>query len=222
MGGAGGCPQGHGCVEVVTSGGQGADFGAGEPCSATAARICWHMVTNSNILVTPRLSALQEVRALRERVRELNRDTSLRELAAKVKVSHNTVWRLKTGKNMRPSTVRRIREGLAQADGTTALDQFLSGMRGLLGSLTNPQQRKAELDIALVLSACFLKAGKVVPPWVTRLAGGQRKQSRPHAERVRGAKVRAPSKGQRSQTRLLVRRAHREALQAMPEAAGRE
>lgn len=34
VGGAGGCPQGHGCVEVFANGGQGADYRAGETCSA--------------------------------------------------------------------------------------------------------------------------------------------------------------------------------------------
>jgi hypothetical protein len=173
------------------------------------------MITSTYQLVTPRRTATLETDDLRQEVRELHRDTSFRELADKLKVAANTLWRLTKGEKMRPSTCRRIRDGLARADEATAFEQFHSGLHGLLEHLSKPQRRKAELAVALALSSWFTKEGEGVPDWVTLLAKGQRKQSRPHAERVRVAKVEASSRGLRSQTSLLTRRGRTSTLQGL-------
>lgn len=169
-------------------------LGGEETCSATDAGIPSRMITSSNTLVTPRLTSRPTADELRQMVRELHRDTSFRELADKLKVAPQTLWRLSKGRKMRPSTLRRLREGLARADGATALDQLLSGLRGLLEPLTKSQRRKAEVAVALALSTFFTQQEEDVPGWVTWLAIGQRNRPRQRVERAHPAIAQVPSK----------------------------
>lgn len=181
------------------------------------------MITFTYQLVTPRRTAKLETDDLRQVVRELHRDTSFRELAGKLKVAANTLWRLTKGEKMRPSTCARIRDGLARADEATAFDQFRSGFHGLLEHLSKPQRRKAELAVAVALSSWCTKEGERVPDWVTLLAKGQRKQARNRVELVPVAKVQAPSSEPGGQTRRRVERVHSVEMQVPSEVpAGRK
>jgi transcriptional regulator with XRE-family HTH domain len=182
--------------------------GREETCSARDSGVVSRMGTNTNKLVKPRLTARRATDELRQVVCELNTETTLRDLADRVGVCHNTLWKFLKRKRMRLSTIRRIRDGLARADGATAFDQFLSGLRGLLDPLNEAKGRKAERAAARALAVWFTDEGERVPVWVMWLARGQRKLSPRRVDRLREALLQAPPRGQRKQSRHRVERAH--------------
>jgi len=110
----------------------------------------------------------------REAVAALTAEASLRELASLFGVSHNAIWKLLQGHDVRPSTLRRIRQGLLGSEEAEAFDR----LQGALATLLRPRGativRKMERRLAAAATEGFEEAGLSVPPWVRWLEAGKR------------------------------------------------
>jgi len=127
------------------------------------------MPPTASLPVIPRRTARQEVGGFRKVVRELVRETSLREAAERLGVCHATVWKLLKGRRMRPSTLRRIKDGVSRVAGATDIDLLVSGLHGALAPLPKPKRREVRRLIARALTDWYMEEGLLVPGWVTGL-----------------------------------------------------
>lgn len=151
------------------------------------------MTTKAGRPVKPRFNSKQADGALQQSVRKLYSETSLREVAERLGVCHATVWKLLNGQRMRPSTLLRIKDGVARATGATDVDLLMSGLHGVLAPLPEPKRREAKRLVARALAAWYTDEGLLVPSWVTCLTKGQQAWLR----RSHGAAVQVPSRDRR-------------------------
>jgi AcrR family transcriptional regulator len=139
------------------------------------------MTTRARRLVKPRLNSTRADDVLQRTVRELYRETTLREVAERLGVCHATVWKLLKGQRMRPSTIRRIKDGVTRAAGATDFDLLASGLQGVLAPLPEPKRREARRFVARALAEWYMHEGLLVPGWIAQL------------RRTHGASVQMPS-----------------------------
>ena len=110
----------------------------------------------------------------REAVADLNAQASLRELAGLFGVSHNALWKLLQGHDVRPSTLRRIRQGLLGSEEAEAFDRLQHALATLLKPHGATIARKMSRRLAAAATEGFHEAGEPVPRWVRWLAAGKR------------------------------------------------
>ena len=112
--------------------------------------------------------------SIRAAVQTLHDQASLRELAEVLGVSHQSLFKLLQGRRLRPSTLRRIAQGLAGSREAVAFDQLLDALSTLLRSLRAAERRSIERRLGEVVEEAFRGARQPVPRWVPWLNEGRR------------------------------------------------
>lgn len=98
---------------------------------------------------------------------------ALRELAARVGVSHYTLHHFIHGKPVLPSTSERIRRWLDEPGAEDTVERLRTDLRALLGRLGSRRAKLVEAALGRVIVEAFERAGVEVPNWVKRLGRKQ-------------------------------------------------
>lgn len=101
---------------------------------------------------------------------QVERDGSLRVAAARIGVSHITLWKFlaKRG-DLRPTTVAAMREWLDRPGDADAAQELRKNLRRVLGGLRKQDRAEAEKEIGRVIERFFRRAGKPIPQWVRNM-----------------------------------------------------
>ena len=91
---------------------------------------------------------------------------SLRELGARLGVSHALLSRFLAGAGLRPATARRIRDWLAEPDEAEVAQRVFDDLRRLLGPFGERRTKPVLAVLARIVEDEFSGAGKPVPTWL--------------------------------------------------------
>lgn len=109
----------------------------------------------------------------RRQLKALRETTTLRDLAARIGISHFAVYQFLEKKKVRPATLERIQAWLAQPGEEDSVVRFRNELRRLLGRLGAAKKRELERSIGRLIEVAFHEAGEDVPTWVKQLGRKQ-------------------------------------------------
>ena len=113
--------------------------------------------------------------SLRRSIARLHEQASLRQLAANLGgISHQSLFKLLQGGKLRPSTLRRISDGLTGSQDVAAYNQVMRALGILLRTLGVEGRGRAQRRLAEVVEDQFRVQNLPVPMWVHWLFEGQR------------------------------------------------
>ncbi len=111
--------------------------------------------------------------ALRAWVRDRTDLSTLRDVAARVGVSHYSVWRFRRGLAVRPLTVMRIDSWRRKPSETAAVEDPRKALRRVLGRLGPRAARSVEGELGRVIRRFYRSNGVETPKWIERLGKTQ-------------------------------------------------
>jgi len=92
--------------------------------------------------------------------------TTLRDLAARIGISHFAVYRFLDGQAVRPTTLERIRSWLDAPGEEDAVKELRKLLRRVLGRLGAARARDVEGAIGRAIADAFRGAGQEPPKWL--------------------------------------------------------
>ena len=98
----------------------------------------------------------------------------LRELASRTGLSPYTLWRLRNGKPVRPTTEAKLRRWLEDPSGANAVANLRMALRATLGPLGARQTRQVESAVGLVIKEAFARQNREAPDELDTLGQIQR------------------------------------------------
>lgn len=110
---------------------------------------------------------------VRAALRELRKTVPLRELAARISVSHYTLHKFIVGKRVFPSTLERIRRWLEAPGAEDTVERVRTDLKDLLGRVGARRARAVEVALGHLIAKAFEDAGEEVPRWVGQLGRKQ-------------------------------------------------
>lgn len=111
---------------------------------------------------------------LRAKLEELRSETTLRDLAARIGISHYVLHKfLKGDPGVRPTTVARIRQWAERPGDEAVVQDMRRGLRRLLGRLGVRRALEVEGRIGEAIRVAFKDVGEEPPDWVRKLGKKQ-------------------------------------------------
>lgn len=112
-------------------------------------------------------------RELREALKRLKGSAPLREIAARIGLSHYVLYKFLNREPVRPTTKARIQRWLEEPGDADTAERLHKDLQRLLGRLGAGKTRAVEAAIGRVIAQAFEDAGEEVPSWVSRLGKKQ-------------------------------------------------
>lgn len=104
---------------------------------------------------------------------ELRKTVPLRELAARMSVSHYTLHKFIQGKSVFPSTKERIRRWLEDPGPEDTVERVRADLKTLLGRAGARRSKVVEVALGRLMAKAFRDAGEEVPRWVAQFGRSQ-------------------------------------------------